>query len=87
MRRESDGERRRGRAEGRTYRELFMHATVADRYEERETCGMVWQATDREETHIAPPIRQHLILRLVPILATLHITSTSSNPFSPYNSH
>ena len=65
MRRESDGERRRGRAEGRTYRELFMHATVADRYEERETCGMVWQATDREETHIAPPIRQHLILRLV----------------------
>jgi hypothetical protein len=27
MRRKSDGERRRGRAEGRSYRELFMHAT------------------------------------------------------------
>lgn len=42
MRRESDGERRRGRAEGRTYRELFMHATVADRYEKerRERDGV-----------------------------------------------
>ena len=27
MRRKSNGERRRGRAEGRSYRELFMHAT------------------------------------------------------------
>ena len=34
----------------------------------RDVSGMVWdvcQATDREETHIAPPIRQHLILQLV----------------------
>ena len=29
----SNEERRRGRAEGRAYRELFMHATVTDRYE------------------------------------------------------
>ena len=35
----SDGERRRGRADGRCYRRLFIHATVTDRYEERDVDG------------------------------------------------
>ena len=35
----NDGERRRGRAEGRTYGELFMHATVADVEERAGWCG------------------------------------------------
>jgi hypothetical protein len=55
----SDEERRRGRAEGRTYRELFMHATVADRY---EVVGMVWDLWPHTKRTTGHRLRLHLIL-------------------------
>lgn len=90
MRRKNDGERRRGRAEGRTYRELFMHATgqIGTR-KERDVCELTdggvgpLAATPWHRLH-------HLLLSIFQLVRPhLHFTSTSSASyfvFSPYNS-
>jgi hypothetical protein len=82
MRRRSDGERRRGRAEGRSYREICIHATVADRNEEREMSAgclmVVWDLWAHTRTAICSFPSSISSVRILP---TLHYTPTSSSSY------
>ena len=90
MRRKSDGERRRGRAEGRSYRELFMPTTeqIGTRGKREGDDGGVGplNSTSSRTEHRH---RLNLLLSIFQlVLPHLHFTSTSSASyfvFSPYN--